>query len=140
MTASSDIPHIAIHEAGHAVVQFLIAPRLGFEPPDAVDYVDLEEEVGPPVTEPDGGVSRRCVAATVCEFWSAEIKAAARAAGIRGSTIDAARAAGADIPRWAGAKILQIVAGAAAEARARGVSFYEVWVEDGCSDDLEKAV
>jgi hypothetical protein len=124
----------AVHETGHVVSFFSTAADMGFSPAEIVGYVDLEYET-------DGDL---ITAATEGEFWSSEIKAVmdtARPAELSPeATVAAARAAGADIGRWARAEIRKYVAGSVAEAKYLSVSVIPILWGEGCADDAEKIV
>jgi hypothetical protein len=41
---------------------------------------------------------------------------------------------------WASVRLFEITAGAAAQAKFRGISFGSVWHDGGCSDDRQKVI
>ena len=45
-----------------------------------------------------------------------------------------------DALEWAGVRLFEITAGAAAQAKFTGASFGLVWRDDGCGDDREKVI
>jgi hypothetical protein len=132
---------VAIHEAGHAVARFMTAPLMGYEPSDALVRVEMFRPYAVNFIGTDGR-PRYEGGKTYGPWFSKEIEAAA--VGITYNSLEmslddmrpviaAARAAGADVNGWTYAKVLQAIAGPAAEAKATGRPFYGVLAE--CEGD-----
>ena len=150
------IPIIAVHEAGHVVGRYLTAGTMGVAPAKSVCYVQMHPSERALTA---GGMLSHDAARTVGPTFSAEIDAVSKnldtpqrldaVADDRAVIVDpqhdaaavigAALAAGVTVRSWAVSKIVQYVAGPAAEARFRWLSFDKLTGEPGCRSDLTDA-
>ena len=125
---------IAVHESGHAVARVLSIGRVGITNENAIRWIEMDE--GTPhcsVFELPLGMPG------LKEFGESE--------GIReGSSWTAEQwrklfsFMRIDPLEWAGVRLFEITAGAAAQAKFTGASFGLVWRDDGCSDDRQKVI
>lgn len=148
------ISDAAIHEAGHVVARYWTAELMGIAPEKAVTVVEMHDiDSAPRLIGPDGTLYIR-EATTYGPMFSSEIETASKDTGklfgldrTKGvgsrcnlvAMVKAGRSAGADIDAWAAAKVLQDVAGPAAEAWARRVHFADVMAGPSAGTDLTDA-
>ena len=125
---------IAVHESGHAVARVLSIGSVGITNENAIRWIEMDQ--GNPhcsVLElPLGMPGLR-------EYGESE-----GISGDRKWTVEEWRKIfarmGIDPMEWAGVRIFEIAAGAAAQAKFVDVSFGPVWHHDGCSDDRDKVM
>ena len=125
---------IAVHEAGHAVARVLSIGRVGITNENPIRWIEMDK--GSPhcsVSELPLGMPG------LKEFGERE--------GIMEGippTVEQWRMLFSymriDPLEWAGVRLFEITAGAAAQAKFTGTSFALVWRDDGCSDDREKVI
>jgi len=125
---------IAVHESGHAVARVLSIGRVGITNENAIRWIEMD--LGTPhcsVFELPLGMPG------LKEFGERE--------GIMEGippTVEQWRKLFSymriDPLEWAGVRIFEITAGAAAQAKFTGAPFGSVWRDDGCSDDREKVI
>lgn len=127
--------HIAVHESGHAVARVLSIGRAGITNENAIQWIEMDRGTPHcsvfelPLNMPG-----------LREFGESE--------GIMEGipwTVEQWRKLFSymriDPFEWAGVRIFEITAGAAAQAKFTGASFGLVWRgDDGCSDDREKVI
>jgi hypothetical protein len=141
-------PHVAVHEAGHAVGRFLTAADLGYTTEESISYIDvglgrLSEQSA------DGCMRLVSEATTYGPMLSRQMQETVFAsrkavAGLTRQEISEilanARAGGLDCETWLSARLLMGSMGAAAEAKLLGKSFNEVWQSYECEGDIKDAV
>lgn len=125
----------AIHEAGHVIARFEAASVMSREPVACVSAVEMREGVYGTTSGPFFSAEivkhEKETIARLFELDPAQILSQGR-----GAIIQTARTAGVDIAAWADAKILEMIGGAAAEAKARrAVIINEVLDKPECDDD-----
>lgn len=149
-------PVVAFHEAGHAIARYLTAAELGYAPEEAIARIEIASGPLRPLGDSfDGKATTYSQAVTFGPKLSKAMDATARPILMRvaGQTISgkahfdllveivaAARAAGADIDAWLGARALQAVFGAVAEALCTRKPFDEVWNDYQCEEDMRGIV
>jgi len=134
------IPLIASHQAGHVAARFLTAKLMGHNPAAAVDFVDMHRR--------DSAIYGPLFSKAIEAAWAVFVVRfgvdPARAARVVNDdtwiVIQVARNAGANIDHWAIAKVTQAIAGPAAEARVRRLSFWQVIDQPTCASDVDEAV
>jgi hypothetical protein len=125
---------VAVHEAGHAVARVLSIGRVGITNENAIRWIERDEgnphcsvfEL--PLNMPglkEYGESQGIMAGIepTPEQWH-KLFSYMRI----------------DPLEWAGVRLFEITAGAAAQAKLMGVSAGSVWCDYGCSDDRQKAI
>lgn len=131
---------VAIHEAGHAVARVLTASDMGLKPEEAVAYIQIGGDIMSAHSSHDGQATLISQAITYGPMFSDEISAhmhdrdTSREALLK--IVSDARAAGADIERWATAKALISVFASAAEAKLRGLPLLDVWESYQSENDM----
>jgi hypothetical protein len=142
-----------IHEAGHAVGRYMTSDLMGHEISQAVFSIEMHDpKLGKPYMGADGRLYVRG-ATTYGHMFSRGIDDATKAiderygwrdgpmpSGYSTEAIAAARAAGANIDRWARAMILILVAGPVAEGKTTGRTFESILKDPGCENDFREAV
>src|SRR5215831_16782377 len=125
---------IAVHESGHAVARVLSIGRVGITNENAIRWIEMDE--GTPhcsVFELPLGMPG------LKEFGERE----GIREGIRPTVEDWRKLfsfMGIDPLEWAGVRLFEITAGAAAQAKFAGVSFGLVWHDYGCGDDRQNVI
>jgi hypothetical protein len=136
----SELLHVAIHEAGHAVAKLVVAGEMGLTLDKAISQIEIASEV---IATPGEGACPRTQGVTYGPMFSREITEASQhvlSAVVNNATVraqvDAARTAGADIDRWFRARVFDGVSGCMAEALSRRMSFHDVWTSDEAAGDM----
>lgn len=136
---------IAVHEAGHIVGRFLTADLMGYDPAGCVAYVDMHDPYSQPPYEGSDGQIYSEGAVTFGPQFSKEINDAIAASGRDALTLSTAasiyiaRTNGADVNKWAKAKLMIALAGPIAEGIDRNISFAEVLRLTECQNDFADA-
>lgn len=104
----------AVHESGHAVARVLSIGRVGINNENAIRWIEM-----------DWGTPHCSVFELPLNMPG--LKEFGEREGIRSIG-------------WAGVRLFEITAGAAAQAKFTGVAFDSVWYDGGCSDDRQKAI
>jgi hypothetical protein len=123
---------IAVHEAGHAVARVLSIGRVGITNENPIRWIEMDS--------PHCSVSELPLGMPgLKEFGERE--------GIMEGgppTVEQWRMLFSymriDPLEWAGVRLFEITAGAAAQAKFTGASFGLLWRDGGCSDDREKVI
>jgi hypothetical protein len=147
---------VAVHESGHAVARFLTASDLGYEPDEAISYIEVHDAGTQAASRSlDGRMSLRFQAVTFGPKLSKEMQEASRPliASVAGrplsgiesrdlimECVKAARASGADIDKWLHARAIIAVSGAMAEAKFKRRTFEDVWAGYECENDVAEIV
>lgn len=143
-----------IHESGHAVGRYITNSQMGCEIGDSVHCIEMHDpKTAAPFMGSDG---RQYIkrATTLGPMFSTEIEAASKPVDERyglkegkpipqayyTDVIAVARAAGANIDEWAMAKVLQAIAGPAAEGKATGRTFDAMLSDAACAHDFQDAI
>jgi hypothetical protein len=141
---------VAVHEAGHALGRYLTADVLGFQPEEAIAYIEVLFDPRPRASL-DGKATVSSSAVTFGRMYSRHMDEFLKANPVpqdagRGHpiTIDAevkaCRTGGVDVESWAGCKAFICMAGPAAEARFAGRPASDVVKSYECESDLRDAV
>jgi hypothetical protein len=125
---------VAVHEAGHAVARVLSIDRVGITIENAIRWIEM-----------DRGTPHCSVFELPLNMPG--LKEFGEREGIMEGippTVEQWRMLFSymriDPFEWAGVRLFEITAGAAAQAKFTGASFGLVWHDDGCSDDREKVI
>ncbi|MHC2282146.1 hypothetical protein ACVME8_008789 [Bradyrhizobium diazoefficiens] len=125
---------IAVHEAGHAVVRVLSIGRVGITNENAIRWIEMDE--GTPhcsVFELPLGMPG------LKEFGEREgIKEGMSWTAEQWRKLFSFMSI--DPFEWAGVRLFELTAGAAAQAKLAGASFGLVWHDHGCSDDRQNVI
>ncbi len=153
-------PITALHEAGHAVGRYLVAPDMGFTEDEIITeiVVHIEGERPDMGTSIDGRVKFQSLAVCNGPTFSAELGALVPAAteklGISaGSTVSGLRALdlvkdvltvgrdeGIDVDAWVEARAVIVVFGPMVEAAQRGMQFSDIWDGEQAEGDQRDIV
>jgi hypothetical protein len=147
--SSSFAEVVAIHEAGHAVARYLTAMEMGFDPSDAIAYIDVGL-VPVPYASMDGKAMLVSSAVTFGPMYSRPMidhlhdNPVSSAIGAGHPTtleteVAACRNAGVDVLSWAKCKALVCMAGPVAESRFTARPIDEVVHSYECENDLRDA-
>jgi len=125
---------IAVHESGHAVARVLSIGRVGITNENAIRWIEM-----------DRGTPHCSVFELPLNMPG--LKEFGEREGIREGiwpTVEEWRKLfsfmGIDPLEWASVRLFEFAAGAAAQAKFRGVPFDLVWLDHGCSDDHQMAI
>jgi hypothetical protein len=125
---------IAVHESGHAVARVLSIGRVGITNENAIRWIEMNR-----------GTPHCSVFELPLNMHG--LKEFGEREGIMEGvswTVEQWRMLFSymriDPWEWAGVRLFEITAGAAAQAKFTGASFGLVWRDDGCSDDREKVI
>ena len=153
-------PITALHEAGHAVGRYLVAPDMGFPEDEIITeiVVHIEGERPDMGTSIDGRVKFQSLAVCNGPTFSAELGALVPAAreklGILAAgtlsgrqsfdlvkeVLTAGRNEGIDVNAWVEARAILTVFGPMVEAMHRKMTFADVWNGDEAEGDLRGIV
>jgi hypothetical protein len=124
----------AVHESGHAVARVLSIGRVGITNENAIRWIEMDEG------------SPHCSMFEL-QLGMPGLKEFGEREGIREGiwpTVEQWRKIfsflGIDPLEWASVRLFEFTAGAAAQAKFRGVPFDLVWYDGGCSDDRQNAM
>ena len=125
---------IAVHESGHAVARVLSIGRVGITSENAIRWIEMN------------GGNPHCFMFEL-PLHMPGLREYGEREGIREGiwpTLEQWRKLFSfmriDPLEWASLRLFEIAAGAAAQAKFRGVPFDLVWLDHGCSDDHQMAI
>ncbi len=134
-SAAKGISLDAIHEAGHAGARFLTAQNWGYEPHEAVAYIEMRRPDAAPTIIETATTQHRAVATTYGPRFPADMNAIAKNFDTDAELISGAREAGIDVEKWASIQAAISIGGPVAEMRATG----RTTIPPGCQGDIAEA-
>jgi hypothetical protein len=135
---------VAIHEAGHAVGQYLTAADTGYATEEAIDRIDIglryasREHDGVTFMSQAttyGPMLSRKLAELVCREMQGDVPLVEVARVIAQASSESV-----DVSKWLRSRLLYILLGPAAEAKHSGKCITDVWESYECESDMVDAL